>query len=312
MKKLLLIALLFCGIITNPELMAQSKSGAKKGAESAARDTELLSNEKVIALFKAGLQKEIIVTTIRSTESKFDLSVNAMLALKKQGIPDEVISAMVNKSTGSSVAVTKSGASKEAGIADNRELAKLDPGIYHEAGAGKEYAVLEASVFSQSKVGSGILSGLTYGIAKTKAKAVLSGARSNMVISTVQPVFYFIFPKGGTNGLGNEGSQGLWYSNASSPNEFIMIKFKSIDTKKQKGREVVTGSFGTYSGFSGGIPDESKVQFRYSKIASGVYKVYFEAPVEEGEYAFIFAGQSTAAVGGAPSQKAFDFSVAQP
>lgn len=308
MKQILIVTFLLFGLVAGNQLKAQSKSGNKKPvSQQPASDNEALTNATVIALSKAGVQKSVIIATINNSESNFDTSANGILNLKKQGISDEIIAAIANK--GNSNTVPRAAAKKEEPTASGSALSKLEPGIYYAEGNVANYAQLEASVFSQSKMGSGILTGLTYGIAKTKAKAVLSGAHSNMEVKSSQPVFYFIFPKGNSGGLGNESNQTLWYSNATSPNEFILIRFKSIDTKKTKGREVVTGSFSSYTGFSGGVADENKVLFRFTKVSSGIYKVYFENPVEEGEYAFIFAGQSAATAGGAPSQKAFDFSI---
>lgn len=304
MKKKLLFGLLFwVGFCS-----AQTRY-ARKSTESTATSSDVLTNANVVAMVKAGLPKSVILNAIQTSSTKFDASASSMIALKKQGVSDEMLSAMAAKggSTNTSLAssTTYAGASKT-----ETNLSKLDPGIYYANESNNKQDPLEASVFSQSKVGSGLLSGLTYGIAKTKAKAVLSGVQANLQVNNSNPVFYFIFPHNTGSNIGNESNaNGGWYSNATSPNEFILVKFKVVNTSKQKGREVVTGSFGTYSGFSGGIEDESKVTYRFTKLTSGVYKVYFESPLKEGEYAFLFAGTAATAVGSTTSQKAFDFSI---
>ena len=269
--------------------------------------TEVLTNQSVISLVKAGLDKSLIITTINNTESKFDLSTTTLIALKKQGIPNEIINAMVEKSASGSVDKGKSSSTGTTSSASS-PLSGLDPGIYY-ADPSNKHVQLEPSIFTSSKTGSGIGAALSYGIAKIKSKAVLSGSNANLKFSGASTTFYFIFPKNSTGNIGNEGSQNLWISSATSPNEFVLIKFKSINTSKQKAREVVTGSYGTYSGFSNGIPDDNKVNFRSEKLSSGVYKIYFETPLLPGEYAFIHAGGSATAAGGAPAQKAFDFSI---
>ncbi|RZK20387.1 MAG: hypothetical protein EOO86_04490 [Pedobacter sp.] len=272
---------------------------------SAQTKSEVITNQSVISLVKAGLDKSIVIATINSAESKFDLSTAGIISLKKQGVHGDVISAMLTKTSG----VKASGSSSNAPPAEKPSaFGNLDPGIYFADPNGK-YTQLEPSVFTQSKIGSGILTGLTYGIAKTKAKAVLSGPVANLKFAGGTSVFYFIFPKNAGGNIGNEGNQNLWYSNATSPNEFMMVKFKSVNTSKQKIREVVTGSFGTYSGFSSGIPEESKESFRFEKISSGVYKIYFDNQLAAGEYAFIYAGGTAAGMGTTPAQRAFDFSI---
>ena len=40
---------------------------------------------------------------------------------------------------------------------------------------------------------------------------------------------------------------------------------------------------------SSGIPDKDKVQFDYVEEAEGVYKVFFNKPLKDGEYCFLYA-----------------------
>lgn len=269
--------------------------------------SEVLTNSSVVALTKAGLDKSLIITTIKSTESKFDVSATTLIALKKQGLSNEVITAMVEKMTHAPTDATKqTPASSSQG--NGGLLGNLEPGIYYQDSQNK-FIQLEPSIFTSSKTGSGIGAALSYGIAKVKSKAVLSGPTANLKFTGSTQTFYFIFPKNSAGNIGNEGNQNLWISSATSANEFVLLKFKSINTSKQKAREVVTGSYGTYSGFSNGIPDDNKVAFRSEKMSTGVYKIYFETPLQSGEYAFIHAGGSATAAGGAPAQKAFDFSL---
>lgn len=307
MKQILLYASLLL-MFSHQEAKAQTRT-VRKTAESVSSNPDVLTNANVVAMVKAGLPKSVILNTIQNSTTRFDASANAMIALKKQGVTDELLSAMAAK--GGNASSFSASNNVPAGTSKSETgLSRLDPGIYYSDEGKNTQAPLEASVFSQSKVGSGLLSGLTYGIAKTKAKAVLSGVQANLQVNNSNPVFYFIFPHNTGSNIGNESNaNGGWYSNATSPNEFILVKFKVVNTSKQKGREVVTGSFGTYSGFSGGIDDESKVTYRFTKLTSGVYKVYFESPLKEGEYAFLFAGTAATAVGSTTSQKAFDFSI---
>jgi len=254
---------------------------------------------------KAGLPKSVIIAKIQNSNTNFDTSVDAMVNLKKQGIDDDVLTAMTTKgSTGNIVSANSAnitGASKTEIL-----LSKAEPGIYYIDENTGQPQEIDPSVFSASKSGSGIFTAMTYGIAKTKQKAILNGSHSNFQLNNKTPVFYFVFPHRTTADLGNESSNSVgWYNNASSPNEFMLVKFKITS----KTREVVTGSFGTYSGFSGGIDENSKISYRSSKISPGLYKVYFDSVLPGGEYAFIFAGAANTRISETPTQKAFDFSV---
>ena len=56
---------------------------------------EVLTNEKVIELFQKGLSSSILVNKIQVTKNTFDVSTDALLKLKEQKIPDEVVNAMI-------------------------------------------------------------------------------------------------------------------------------------------------------------------------------------------------------------------------
>jgi hypothetical protein len=81
---------------------------------SAQAKAEVLTNKMIIEMNKAGLDKEIIITKIAASECKFDLSTNALITLKNQKIPNEVITAMMNKAeTKQPVAASKTDSSKK-------------------------------------------------------------------------------------------------------------------------------------------------------------------------------------------------------
>jgi hypothetical protein len=67
-------------------LMAASAAFAQK---------EVLSNTEVIEMTKAGLAQNIILNKIKSSEGRFDVSVNGLVEMKKAGVNDEVINALL-------------------------------------------------------------------------------------------------------------------------------------------------------------------------------------------------------------------------
>ena len=56
---------------------------------------EILSNAQVIEMTKAGLAQGVIVKKIRESEGRFDTSVTALVELKKSGVGDDVINALL-------------------------------------------------------------------------------------------------------------------------------------------------------------------------------------------------------------------------
>ncbi|MCX6285693.1 MAG: lipocalin family protein [Bacteroidetes bacterium] len=62
----------------------------------AQKKPDTLTNENVMTLFRAGLYPSIIVTKIKTSITKFDVTTEGIIKLKSNGIPDEVINAMIN------------------------------------------------------------------------------------------------------------------------------------------------------------------------------------------------------------------------
>ena len=56
---------------------------------------EVLTNQSVIGMVKAGLSESVIIAKIRTSERKFDTSTDALLKLKAEKVPDKVIEAML-------------------------------------------------------------------------------------------------------------------------------------------------------------------------------------------------------------------------
>lgn len=63
-------------------------------AQQASKE-ELLTNESVIQMAKAGISSEIILKKIQSTIGRYDLSVDGLVNLKNSGVGEEVIKAMM-------------------------------------------------------------------------------------------------------------------------------------------------------------------------------------------------------------------------
>ena len=58
---------------------------------------EVLTNESVVGMVKAGLPESVIIQKIRSASRKFDTSTDGLIKLKRAGVPDKVIEAMVSE-----------------------------------------------------------------------------------------------------------------------------------------------------------------------------------------------------------------------
>ena len=55
-----------------------------------------MNNQDVIKLVKAKIAEDLIIAKIKQSKTKFDVSVDGLVALKEAGVSDNVIAAMMN------------------------------------------------------------------------------------------------------------------------------------------------------------------------------------------------------------------------
>lgn len=60
---------------------------------------EILINETIVTMVKAGISEELIISKIKTSQNQFDLSVESILGLKKKGVTENVIKAMLDASS---------------------------------------------------------------------------------------------------------------------------------------------------------------------------------------------------------------------
>src|SRR5712692_5751039 len=56
---------------------------------------EVLTNDSVLAMKKAGMSDSLILAKIRTSQTKFDTSTKGLIGLKSAGLSDQIIEAMV-------------------------------------------------------------------------------------------------------------------------------------------------------------------------------------------------------------------------
>ena len=114
------ILLLICVLVAAPLTRAQSGS-------------EVLTNDSVISMVKAGLGTNVIVTKIRTSKTRFNLTTNELIRLKESGINEEVLMAMLGFSESADPPTTET-RSRSVGVSDpndpNNPLTAHDVGIY--------------------------------------------------------------------------------------------------------------------------------------------------------------------------------------
>lgn len=270
---------------------------------------EVLTNESVMMLTKAGLGAESIVAKIKTSPNTFDMSTMELVKLKQAKVADAVIAAMVQAGS----------RAERAAVSDSPDPAVMRAtGIYvlRDWESPVKMQRMDPTAAAQTKDKGRLLSAVTYGIAKVKIITVVPNPAARVRVSS-QPSFYFYFDQVEAN-LSNATSSGTvangWLGMGSqpvtSPNEFTMIRF---DIKKGN-REVVLAQ-ANIAGSQSGVMDTSRVTFSYEDVGDGIFKVTPAQAMQPGEYGFVYsssgAGNAVGGVvgGGGQSVRIFDFGV---
>ncbi len=231
--------------------------------QAAFAQQETLTNKTVIDLVKSGLDKDIIIDKIGSSMSRFDVSTTGLIALKKDGVPSEVIKAMMNKSSG------------KAPVVKPVTTTNTEPAIHTTSRHMPQLDVVNVPWFYDSRNNTTkALEKITGDIkGKITAKAVLSpfggssdiyfrldGDKSPVRLSGTDSITFVINPDKGT------------------PDAFTLYK---MDTKKGK-RETI------YEPDAGSKKQKGAIAFHYMKLSDSLYKLFADTKLAPGEYCLLF------------------------
>ena len=298
-----------------------------------------MTNASVIELLKKGMGEAIIKAKIKQSTCNFDLSTNGMITLKDNKASDGLILAMIEKqdeqTENNKKAVRKIDQTKAIAPKYQAEVDLVLPNLY-ESGifiydpVDKIYNKLDATVITGNKsggFGQMLAMGLTYGLANSKTQASLYGAKANLQIKNNNPVFYFFFDyqKSSINNSNNSVPSGDNYFNAisgfmtkaSNPDNAVALTpndFKLLDLKESKDKRTFVATSGNLYSQKGGVSTKQIENFKYERLTPTLYKVSFVEPLDEGEYCFYYAGNSSMQSSGynfyqTNDMKVFDFGI---
>ncbi len=268
---------------------------------------EVLTNESVTSLIAAGLGEQTVVAKIKASPSSFDTSAAKLVELKKAGVSDGVIAAMIEAGSGSNVSALAMGASDSP-----NPRAPHASGIYLLGNQTPAKMIrIDATSANQTKTGGFLGYALTGGIAKMKINTVIPGNSARVVTAAARPTFYFYFDQAGAS-LSNGASGNFWLAGPgaaiTSPSEFSLVRFK---VKKDR-REAAVGSF-NIAGAKSGVQDNQRIALTYVDVRPGVFEVTPQAEPEPGEHGFVYSTTTGGGFGaysaGATMSRIFDFSV---
>jgi hypothetical protein len=240
------------------------------GATSLAQ--EVLTNDSVIQMVKAGLPEAVVVAKIKSTATKFDLKTDSLVSLKKAGVSDKVLEAMVAAGSG-------------AGSSTAAAPTPAPPAPALAAGALKNQDVIYQLIGDKYVEMFATSANLETNMAffQSKSEVVLEGRKAQYRIKEKQPVFLST------------------YSSTDAP----LVKLKPGDSNNDRNLKIGSGAFMPFGGTQKmGVRNEDKIAISIERDARGFYKVTPAAPLPPGEYGFILATGF-----GAGSGKVYDFGV---
>src|SRR5438046_7880227 len=241
---------------------------------------EVLTNESVVALKKAGLSDPLILTKIRTSPSKFDVSTKGLITLKSAGLSDQIIEAMVSHPGTPSSASTAPATPAPAATTAPAATAGLPPAaaqstprdsIYHMIGG--KYVELRAAV-------SSIETNVAF--FASSSELVLKGKKSQYRVAEKQPVFYSAWP----------------------PNEAPLVRLKPGDDHDDRNLKIGSGGFHPFGGTQKmGVRSEDTIEVDSEKDARGLFKLTPKQPLAKGEYGFVVTMGFAAGASG----KVYDF-----
>lgn len=219
---------------------------------SAQTKPEVLTNASVSAMVKAGLENSVIITTIENGMAKFDVTSKGLIELKKQNIPDDIISVMVDKMA---VASASSGA-KPAAAKTTVSTAKVTLVNHPYVQAGKEAPVaLEKATANMKQK----MKGMGFGGASIQYE--LAGPASALRQKQGEEVSFLV----------NTAETAL--------PEYILYKVQVKAGKRiAVSMDVVTG---------GGMKSTNNtISYDTTPVRKGLFKLTPSAKLEKGEYFF--------------------------
>ena len=196
-------------------------------------------NDSVVALRHAGLGANTIIAKVNSLPCAYDVSTDALIALKKADVADDVIAAMVAR--------CDAAAHAPSAVVNSADPASPHPpGIYvmQDWLAAPQMQLMRPSKASAIKVsGNGSI------LLPYVGKLALPDEQSRIGVKNHRPTFYFYFLPGDdkVSDFGTPNSVA-----AQSPDEFSLVRFKV----KKGERDVGIGKVSIYSSRRGIDPKE--------------------------------------------------------
>jgi hypothetical protein len=224
---------------------------------------QVMDNAAVLKLKAAGLSDDLIAQTVAGSPGHYDTSTDAMIALKKQGVSDKVIGAMVGKN-----ANPNGPAPVATGPASGPQLPPGvdEVGVYYKdkTGAWVEFA----PEIVNYKSGGFLKTLATNGIIKGDMNGHIPGNAAKLSLS--HPVEILIY-----------ASEGV------APNEYQLLKLRQ-NSDNREFRSTTGGVIHTSTG-----AERDRKEFVSNKIGPRLYTITIGPEFPAGQYGILPPGAIT-------------------
>src|SRR5215467_7738185 len=203
---------------------------------------EVLTNQSLVSMKKAGLSDSIIISKIKSSQTKFDASTQGLIGLKNAGLSDQVIEAVVNAGSAAPATAAPAPAAPAAPAAAAAPAASRETIVHLVAGKAVEMVPANASMEFST------------GFFDSKSELVLRGRKAQYRITDKKPSFY----------------------SAWSANDAPLVRLKPGSDHDDRNLKISSGSYAPYGGGSikYGVRSEDKVDMEAAeKDSRGLYKL---------------------------------------
>jgi hypothetical protein len=241
-----------------------------------------LTNVDIIKMQSAGLSENVILSSVNSQAAAFDTSTDGLIALKKAGVSDAVVAAMISRTAAMKSAVANPAGTNLPSATPTGPPAGVDEvGAYYQD-KNKSWHPIPSEIVN-TKSGGLLKSIASDGIVKGDTNGHVKGAESPTKLTT------------GTNIL-------IYMPETFSANDYVLVKLHK-NSNNREFRAVTGGVFHS----SGGATKDT-VEFGSQKLAPHVYELSFAVPLSPGEYGIVPPG-ATATSNLAAGGKIYSFSI---
>ncbi len=244
-----------------------------------------ITNDDIIRMTQAGLNDDVLLQTIRLQPGHYDVTPDGLIALKKAGVSQAVISAMQVQGTG----LKQRDASATPPPAPAPRVESPSPlapgideiGVYYKDPTG-DYVPLKSERV-EFKSGGWLKSAATHNIVKEDLNGHVDGAQSPLVLPTGVQILIYAPP----------GTQA---------EEYDFLRFR----EHSSGREFRVKTGGVFHSETGSGRDE--IEFHSQKIGKQLFAFTVPKDIEKGEYG-VLPPASSNTPGISRAGKIFTFSI---